>query len=276
MNVEIKVLNQNIARIITSPDLDGSIISFKRECISALSNLEIIPSSPMCYILYHDYYDRTIDRNEVYIGQTDAGMNRIKQHHQHKENWNKGLLFINRKPSYDFSFKLESDLIQLAKESLKFHVSNIRNENRGNLCDCQIEEYDNYLNNLQTILTAINIDILERNYDGAFIHDTQLNLKAHLTKKTLPYEIKILAGSYAEVCRLGYTKNLFNKYDVKIEVRDKEIITNRKDNRLHIIKEEYFIFDDDMNLTIENEEKMALYNFLSINGVRMFNYIDKV
>ena len=31
-----------------------------------------------------------------------------------------------------------------------------------------------------------------------------------------------------------------------------------------------------MNLTIENEEKMALYNFLSINGVRMFNYIDKV
>lgn len=144
------------------------------------------------------------------------------------------------------------------------------------MCDCQIEEYDNYLNNLQSILTAINIDILERNYDGAFIHDTQLNLKAHLTKKTLPYEIKILAGSYAEVCRLGYTKDLFNKYDVKIEVRDKEIITNRKDNCSYIIKEEYFIFDDDMNLTIENEEKMALYNFLSINGVRMFNYIDKV
>ncbi|WP_220707690.1 hypothetical protein, partial [Enterobacter hormaechei] len=44
MNIEIKVLDQNIARIITSPDLDGSIISFKRECISALSNLEIIPS----------------------------------------------------------------------------------------------------------------------------------------------------------------------------------------------------------------------------------------
>lgn len=273
MKIETEVLEKNIARIITSPELDGRIISFKRECISALSDLGIIPSVPMCYILYHDYYDRTIDKNEVYIGQTDSGMNRIRQHHKDKDGWNKCLIFINENPSYDFTFRLESDLIQLAKKSLKYHVANVRNEDRGNLCDCQTESYGNYLSNIQSILTAINIDILERSYDGAFIHNSQLNLKAHLTKASLPYEIKILAGSYAEVSRLSYAKSLFEKYHVKKEHREIKHTSVRNPTGYYT-REECFVFEDDMVITITSEEKMALYNFLSINGERMFYCVD--
>lgn len=270
MNIQIEVLGNNIATKVKSEELNGEVFLFKRENIDALNELNIISEVPMCYILYHDYYDRNINKNEVYIGQTDTGMLRIKSHHKEKMDWNKGILIFYGKPSYDVIFRLESDLIKLAKLSLKYHVSNVKNENRGHVCDCQEGQYDTFVHKIQGVLNTINIDIFERNSDGAFLYESQVNLKAFLTKNTPPYELMILAGSYAEKDRLGEIKSLFLKYGVNIEKREK--ITNYK--RKGILMEskanvEFFYFNVDMHLRIEESEKMALFRFKNVNGLRM-------
>ncbi|EFR0233281.1 hypothetical protein HZM05_002846 [Salmonella enterica] len=275
MKINIDALGDNIATKITSETLNGVIYQFKRENLEVLSDINAISQTPMCYILYNDYFDRSINKNKVYIGQTDTGMVRIKSHHREKENWNKGLLIFYGKPSYDVIFRLESDLIQLSKKSLKYHVSNVKNENRGHVCDCQEEQYETFLKNLQLVLSTINIDVFERNSDGAFIYKEYPNLKALLTKRSQPYEIKILAGSYAEKDRLGFTKSLFEKYGVKTEFREKITCYERKgvlkENRKDV---EYFYFNDDMCLSINNDEKMALYRFENVNGLSMHSFLE--
>lgn len=270
MKIQVEVLDNNVAAKIQTPELYGEIFFFKRENVNALAQLNIIKKIPMCYILYSDYYDRNINKSEVYIGQTDTGMVRIKSHHKEKPDWNKGLLIFYGKPSYDVIFKLESDLIQLAKVSLKYHVSNIKNENRGHVCDCQEEKYDSFLQKTQNVLSAINVDIFERNADSAFIYESQPNLKALLTKSSPPYEIKVLAGSFAEKYRLGHTKLLFEKYEINTEVREKLTTHVRRGvKKVYKEKVEYFYFNVDMFLTIEEDEEMALFRFLNVNGLRM-------
>lgn len=275
MNINIEVLGDDIARRITVEGLDGEIFLFKRENVDALAKTNVISQMPMCYILYHDYFDRSINNNEVYIGQTDTGMVRIKSHDRDKDNWNKGLIIFYEKPSYDVIFRLESDLIQFAKFSLKYLVSNVKNENRGHVCDCQGDKYKIFLGKIQSVLSAVNIDIFDRNSDGAFIYKEHPNLKAFLTKPSLPYEIKILAGSYAEKNRLGSTTSLFEKYGVNTEVREKiSIYEKRGVLKEHKRKVECFFFNVDMCLTIENNEKMAIYRFENVNGLSMHRFLE--
>ena len=275
MNINIEVLGDNVATRITTEGLDGEIFLFKRENIDALVKINIISQMPMCYILYHDYFDRSVNNNKVYIGQTDTGMVRIKSHHREKDNWNKGLIIFYGKPSYDVIFRLESDLIQFAKVSLKYLVSNVKNENRGHVCDCQGDQYKMFLDKIQDVFAAVNIDIFDRNSDGAFIYKDHPNLKALLTKPSQPYEIKILAGSYAEKDRLGPTKSLFERSGINTDIRE-QITTYKTRGVLKESKRkvEYFHFSVDMCLTIESNEKMALYRFENVNGLSMHRFLE--
>ncbi len=275
MKIQVEVFNNNVAKKITTPELNGEIFAFDRDNIDALDKLNIINKTPMCYILYHDYYDRSINKNEIYIGQTDTGMIRIKTHHREKDDWNKGLIIFYGMPSFDVIFKLEGDLIQLAKISLKYHVLNIKNESRGNLCDCQEEQYDVFLDKIQDVLNAINIDIFARKIDGAFTFDSQTNLKASLIKCSPPYEIMVLAGSFAEDFKLGYTGDLFKKNNVSIEKREKKTtIMRRRIISEHISEANYYTFNIDTHFIIEEAEKMALYKFKNVNGLSMHKFLD--
>ncbi|EOE5320634.1 hypothetical protein ACKGF9_002713 [Providencia rettgeri] len=277
MKIQVEVLGDNITTKITTEEMSGEIFSFKRENIDALANLKIVSQMPMCYILYHDYYDRNINKNEVYIGQTDTGMERIKKHHREKSGWNKGLLILYENPSYDIIFRLESDLIQLSKMSMKFHLTNVKNENRGYVCNCQKEQYDIFLQKLKDVLTAINIDIFERNSDGAFIYNYKYaprsNLKATLTKNTPPYEIKILAGSYIEKNRIALLETLFEKHGVNSEIREKTVGNAVRIERKEGV--EFFCFKEDMSFTAEKGDRMALFGFKNVNGVSMDKFLNE-
>lgn len=275
MKIQLEVFNNNIAKKITTPELNGEIFAFNREDIDALDRLNVIKKTPMCYILYHDYYDRNINKNEVYIGQTDTGMIRIKAHHREKDDWNKGLIIFYGKPSFDVIFKLESDLIQLAKISMKYHVLNVKNESRGHVCDCQEEQYEVFLEKIQDVLNAINIDIFSRKIDGAFTFDSQTNLKASLIKCSPPYEIMVFAGSFAEDFQLGYTGDLFKKNNISTERREKKTtVTRRGIIRDYMSDADFYTFNIDTYFIIEEAEKMALYRFKNVNGLSMHKFID--
>lgn len=275
MRVLLEIIGNNAAIKVTSEDLGGVIYIFRREDIDAIYALNIIPAIPICYILYHDYYDRNINKNELYIGQTDTGMIRIKEHHKNKLGWNKGVLICYENPSYDIIFKLEGDLIKLAKRSLKYHATNIRNEDRGYLCNCQEKQYDKFLTDFKSIMSFINIDIFDINVDGAFIHDKETNLKAKIIKNTTPYEIEILPGSYAENHRLGYLGELFKDQGVVLEERIKTTTLLRKGvltEKSRMV--EYYIFNESMNITTQKKDDMLLFNFKNINGLRLSNFLN--
>ncbi|QCP62385.1 hypothetical protein [Pantoea sp. SO10] len=260
-----EVINNNAGVKITSDSLNGTIYTFDRERLNDFKQSECLATDTFCYILYNDYYDRNKENCSLYIGQTDKGLTRIETHSRDRIGWNKAVIISYAQPSIDIICRLEGDLIQLALKSLKYHTRNVKSENKGYICSCQEENYRLFLTTLKLTLEAINIDILKVDLDGAFHHKNQPNLRAKIIKDTPPYEIEIIKGSYAQKNRLASLSSIFDRNNIKTEIRH-ESITGNINYTTDVI---YYIFEESIIITSQAQESYAFVQFESINKVSL-------
>lgn len=114
---------------------------------------------PCVYFLFGEPDMRT----EVYIGETENGFVRIKEHLQKKEFWRHAVLFSSKDANLTKThvLYLEARLYALAKESGRGRVVNTRVPTTPQLSRPEIDAMEEYLEHLGLLLGALGFSVLQ-------------------------------------------------------------------------------------------------------------------
>lgn len=102
-----------------------------------------------------------ISKDKVYIGQAKNLIKRIKDHDKDKKWWNKVILFTNKGNSFNRSHLtyLEKRLIEMSRRLGTLDSSNFQSGNETNIDDYDMNDLEDYLDNVIVLLQLINIDV---------------------------------------------------------------------------------------------------------------------
>jgi hypothetical protein len=121
---------------------------FDRPCIYLLSG----PSEDM------------IDRQQIYIGQSDIGRSRIDSHADTKDFWTHLILFTSKDANLNRAHVqyLESRLIQLAKQAKRADLTNGNVPNAPSLSEADIADMESFLADMLTIYPLLGVTAFEQ------------------------------------------------------------------------------------------------------------------
>lgn len=107
--------------------------------------------------------DDETDAEQVYIGETENIMNRLKQHLSEKDFWTECIVFISKDNNLNKAHikYLENHLYILAKESRRYEVINNNVPTEASISEMDRAEMDEFIDNMRLILGVLGHKILE-------------------------------------------------------------------------------------------------------------------
>ncbi len=198
------------------------------------------------------------DEEQVYIGETENILNRLKQHLFEKDFWTECIVFISKDNNLNKAHikYLENHLYILAKESKRYEVINSNVPTEASISEMDRAEMDEFIDNMRLILGVLGHKILEPSVNSKndrnislFTLQERSGIKA--SGKPVSEGFAVLKGSkIAENVASSLPKSVIDKRQLLF---DKGIV------------DEYFIFTQDWTFTSPTLAAEIVVGY-SING----------
>lgn len=103
------------------------------------------------------------DAEQVYIGEAENILNRLKQHLSEKDFWTECVVFISKDNNLNKAHikYLENHIYILAKESKRYEVINSNVPTEASISEMDRAEMDEFIDNMRLILGVLGYRILE-------------------------------------------------------------------------------------------------------------------
>ncbi|MBC8610066.1 Uncharacterised protein [uncultured Ruminococcus sp.] len=107
------------------------------------------------------------DSQQVYIGEAENVLNRIKKHVVEKEFWNECVIFISKDNNLNKAHikYLENHLYILAKNSNRYEILNSNIPTESSISEMDRAEMDEFIDNMRLILSVLGHKVLETPID---------------------------------------------------------------------------------------------------------------
>lgn len=232
---------------ITAEGFAGKIFRFPRHQLSLIKKSGLIDSAGhlICYVLYNDHFDKRMFGNNVYIGESSNGLGRIEDHDRNRNDWNQAIVISPDNFDMDSIYRLESDLIKRIQWSMKFKAENIKKEDRGVLCSCQIASYKGVPEQLYKIFDSLHFDVFTLNTNGLLHYKGHANCFARIIS-TSPPTIEILEGSAMKCAEVGTYRFVLDERGIPVERR--EVGVGYKERILHA---DFYVFKQNEVFVLE-------------------------
>lgn len=103
------------------------------------------------------------DAEQVYIGEAENILNRLKQHLSEKDFWTECVVFISKDNNLNKAHikYLENHIYKMAKESKRYEVINSNVPTEASISEMDRAEMDEFIDNMRLILGVLGHKILE-------------------------------------------------------------------------------------------------------------------
>ncbi len=138
----------------------GKAYKIPRTYINQCSDRDDLRNTGVYFLFGRD--DET-DANQVYIGEAENIMNRLKQHLSEKDFWTECIVFISKDNNLNKAHikYLENHLYRLAKQSNRYEVINNNVPAEASISELDCAEMDEFIDNMRLILGVLGHKILE-------------------------------------------------------------------------------------------------------------------
>jgi hypothetical protein len=181
------------------------------------------------------------DQLELYVGEGDPVLPRLKNHSVNKDFWTEAIVFSSKD---DYLTKtqikyLEAELYRLAKEGFQVKLDNSQVPTKPNISEVDKAEVDQFLDGIRLILLSLGIQIMEPGIIADSFQDTQkifeLKSKNAFGKMVIKdNDYVVLKGSTAVIDDRPSCPDAIKKMRQKL--KDAGIITE-DDNGLYVFNE---------------------------------------
>jgi hypothetical protein len=126
-----------------------------------------------CIYLLTGPSDEIIDRQQIYIGQSDIGRSRIDSHADSKDFWTHLILFTSKDANLNRAHVqyLESRLIQRAKQAKRADLTNGNVPNAPSHSEADIADMESFLADMLTIYPLLGVTAFEQIQPAAWQSD---------------------------------------------------------------------------------------------------------
>jgi len=123
-------------------------------------------ASPGVYFLFG--YDENKERPQVYIGEAEDILKRLKQHLDKKDNWNEAIAFISKDENLNKAHikYLEHRFYSIAKESSRYTVDNSNTPTKSSVSEPEQAELEEFIHNAKILINALGHKTFEKIADG--------------------------------------------------------------------------------------------------------------
>ena len=144
----------------------GKAYKIPRTYINACADREDLSNTGV-YFLFGTNDDT--DGQQVYIGEAENVINRIKQHVAEKDFWTECVTFISKDNNLNKAHikYLENHLYLLAKESKRYEVLNANVPTESSISEMDQAEMDEFIDNMRLILSVLGHRVLEPSVGSA-------------------------------------------------------------------------------------------------------------
>ena len=138
----------------------GKAYKIPRTYVSACGDREDLSNTGVYFLFGND--DNT-DSKQVYIGEAENIINRIKQHVAEKDFWTECVVFISKDNNLNKAHikYLENHLYMLAKENKRYEVLNLNIPSESSISEMDQAEMEEFIDNMGLILSVLGHKVLE-------------------------------------------------------------------------------------------------------------------
>lgn len=138
----------------------GKAYKVPRTYVNVCSDRKDLSNSGVCFLF--GVNDET-DMPQVYIGETENILERVKKHVAEKDFWTEFIAFISKDNNLNRAHikYLERNLYWLAKESKRYEVLNANIPAGANISEMDRAEMDEYIDNMRLLLSVLGHRVLE-------------------------------------------------------------------------------------------------------------------
>lgn len=107
--------------------------------------------------------DDNTDSKQIYIGEAENIINRIKQHVAEKDFWTECIVFISKDNNLNKAHikYLENHLYLLAQNSKRYEILNLNIPSESSISEMDQAEMDEFIDNMRLILSVLGHKVLE-------------------------------------------------------------------------------------------------------------------
>ncbi len=138
----------------------GKAYKIPRTYVSACGDREDLSNTGVYFLFGSD--DNT-DSKQVYIGEAENIINRIKQHVAEKDFWTECVVFISKDDNLNKAHikYLENHLYMLAKDNKRYEVLNLNIPSESSISEMDQAEMVEFIDNMGLILSVLGHKVLE-------------------------------------------------------------------------------------------------------------------
>lgn len=140
--------------------------------------------NPGIYLLFGENDN---GKGQVYIGEAETIIDRLKQHVAQKEFWSEVILFISKDENLNKAHikYLESRLFELAKKINHYEVENTTIPTKSSISESEIAEMEEFIENIKLLTNTL----------GHRVFESLVNSETNKTKKSNIFQIKAARGA---------------------------------------------------------------------------------
>jgi hypothetical protein len=138
----------------------GKAYKIPRTYVNACGDREDLSNTGVYFLFGND--DNT-DSKQVYIGEAENIINRIKQHVAEKDFWTECVVFISKDNNLNKAHikYLENHLYLLAKKSKRYEILNLNVPSESSISEMDQAEMEEFIDNMRLILSVLGHKVLE-------------------------------------------------------------------------------------------------------------------
>lgn len=157
------------------------------------------------------------DRQQVYIGEAENILMRMKQHVAAKDFWTECVIFISKDNNLNKAHikYLENHLYHMAKASNRYEVLNSVVPTESSISEMDRAEMDEFIDNMQLMLSVLGHKVLESSVSkSAKQHDRTFHLQDKAKGRLTSEGFAVLKGSkIAQTVTSSLSQSVINKRD---------------------------------------------------------------
>ena len=160
------------------------------------------------------------DVEQVYIGEAENILSRLKQHLSEKDFWTECVVFVSKDNNLNKAHikYLENHLYLLAKESKRYEVMNSNVPTEASISEMDCAEMDEFIDNMRLILGVLGHKILEPSMNRKSNKNIVLFYFQEASGKPVSEGFVVLKGSeIAKNVASSLSRSIINKRQVLID-----------------------------------------------------------
>lgn len=160
------------------------------------------------------------DVEQVYIGEAENILSRLKQHLSEKDFWTECVVFVSKDNNLNKAHikYLENHLYLLAKESKRYEVMNSNVPTEASISEIDCAEMDEFIDNMRLILGVLGHKILEPSMNRKSNKNIVLFYFQEASGKPVSEGFVVLKGSeIAKNVASSLSRSIINKRQVLID-----------------------------------------------------------